>query len=105
MLWYDAKQLVIEGKGWNDTESFYGRLPTRAKPTVPEMVWTLSERTAGLAVRFTTNSKKIAAIWDGGGAMNHMAATGNSGLDLYARRAGRWVFCGVGRPKLQRTTD
>ena len=104
LLWYDAKQLVVEGKGWTDTENFYERIPARAKPDVPEMVWTLGKRTAGLAVRFSTDSKKIAAIWDGGGAMNHMAATGNSGLDLYARRGGRWVFCGVGRPQSQRTT-
>ncbi len=104
LLWYDAKRLVVEGKGWDDTENFYERLPARAESQVPEAVWTLSKRAAGLAVRFSTDSKKIAAIWDGGGAMNHMAATGNSGLDLYARRGDRWVFCGVGRPKLQRTT-
>lgn len=104
LLWYDARQLVVEGKGWTDTENFHERLPARAKAQVPEMVWALSKRTAGLAVRFSTDSKRIAAIWDGGGAMNHMAATGNSGLDLYCKRKGRWVFCGAGRPQLQRTT-
>jgi hypothetical protein len=51
-----------------------------------------------------TDSKRIWAAWDGGGAMNHMAATGNSGLDLYVRRDGQWKFCGVGRPKKERTT-
>ncbi len=104
LLWYDPRRLVIEGKGWADTEKFYERLPARAQPQVTEMVWTLGKRTAGLAVRFATDSKTIAAVWDGGGAMNHMAATGNSGLDLYAKREGRWVFCGVGRPQPQRTT-
>ena len=104
LLWYDARQLVVEGKGWTDTENFYARLPARAKGKVPEMVWTLSQQTAGLAVRFSTDSQEIAAIWDGGGAMNHMAATGNSGLDLYARRGDGWEFCGVGRPQTQRTT-
>lgn len=104
LLWYDARRLAIEGKGWTDTEKFYERLPARAKPQVTDMVWTLSKKSAGLAVRFATDSKTIAAIWDGGGTMNHMAATGNSGLDLYARREGRWVFCGVGRPQTQRTT-
>lgn len=103
LLWYDAKELVVEGKGWTDTENFYERLPARAKSNVPEMVWTLNSRTAGIAIRFSTDAKRIAAIWDGGGAMNHMAATGNSGLDLYAKRDGRWVFCGVGRPKTERT--
>ena len=104
LLWYDARRLVVEGKGWTDTETFFERLPARAKPLVTEMVRTLSKRTAGLAVRFATDSKTIAAIWDGGGAMNHMAATGNSGLDLYVRHDGKWVFRAVGRPQTTRTT-
>ncbi len=104
LLWYDAKELTIEGKGWTDTEGFYNRLPAKAKDVVPDAVWSLSKHTAGIAIRFVTNSPRIAATWDGGGAMNHMAATGNSGLDLYARRDGEWVFCGVGRPKTEKTT-
>lgn len=105
LLWYDAKELVVEGRGWQDTESFYHRLPARAKDKVPPAVWDLGRRSAGLVVRFLTDSTRIAAVWDGGGAMNHMAATGNSGLDLYARRDGRWVFIGVGRPKTEQTLD
>lgn len=104
LAWYDAQQLTIEGKGWPDTERFFERLPARAKGQVTDAVWGLSKRTAGLAVRFATDSKTLAAIWDGGGAMNHMAATGNSGLDLYVKRDGRWVFRAVGRPQPQRTT-
>ena len=104
LLWYDARDLVIEGKGFADTESPYERLPGRAKGRVPKQVWALSKHTAGLAVRFVTDSTRIGATWDGGGAMNHMAATGNSGLDLYARCAGGWEFRGVGRPGAKRTT-
>ena len=26
ILWYDLRELVIEGKGWQDTEEFYDRL-------------------------------------------------------------------------------
>lgn len=103
LLWYDAQKLAVEGKGWTDTENFFERLPARAKGSVPEMVWTLNSRTAGIAIRFSTDSKRIGAIWDGGGAMNHMAATANSGLDLYAKRDGQWDFAGVGRPQTQRT--
>ncbi|MCP4590350.1 MAG: hypothetical protein GY842_06385 [bacterium] len=103
-VWHDARNLGIEGRGWTDTDRFYNRLPSRAKSKVPEAVWDLSRRTAGLAVRFVTNSTRISARWDGGGAMNHMAATGNSGLDLYVRRDGRWEFCAVGRPQLSQTT-
>ena len=34
-LWYDCKDLVVEGKGWTDTPSFYDRLPTNAQGKVP----------------------------------------------------------------------
>ena len=102
--WRDAAELRIEGKGWNDTERMYERLPARAAGKVPPMVWDLSKHTSGICVRFMTDSPRIAATWDGGGAMNHMAATGNSGLDLYRRQGGRWTFCGVGRPQTTTTT-
>lgn len=108
LSWYDAQNFLVEGKGWTDTEKFYERLPARAQSTVPPAVWNLSKNTAGIAVRFATDSTTIAAEWDGGGAMNHMAATGVSGLDLYRRVAtpvGRnnWEYVGTGRPKETRT--
>jgi hypothetical protein len=103
LLWYNAKELTVEGKGWKDTASFYDRLPARAEKLVTEGVWNGSRRSAGIAIRFVTDSTRIGAVWDGGGAMNHMAATGNSGLDLYVRRDGGWSFCGVGRPNVGRT--
>ena len=34
LLWYDAKLLEVEGKGFDDTEIFYERLPARALPDV-----------------------------------------------------------------------
>ena len=104
MLYYDATNFSIEGKGWKDTGGAYQRLPKKAKGKVPPAVWDLSLNTAGICVRFVTNSKTIAAVWDGGDAMNHMAATGNSGLDLYRKDGKDWIFCGVGRPKPTLTT-
>jgi len=99
ILWYDARELTIEGKGWTDTETFYERLPARAKSKVSKDVQTLSAHTAGIAVHFVTNAKKIKADWTVGGFdMKHMAATGIRGLDLYARRNGKWEFEGTARP-------
>ncbi len=105
LVWFDAKDLMMEGRGWNDTEEFYNRLPAKAKGKVTENVWSLSKNTAGICVRFITDSKQIGAAWDGGGAMNHMAATGNSGLDLYEKKDGKWEYCGTGRPKTTRTVN
>src|ERR1043166_135883 len=83
LAWYDARDLRIEGKGWQDTPSFFSRLPTRAKDYATSTVWTLSGNTAGICVRFGTDSTTIGATWDGNkdGAMNHMAASGSAGLD------------------------
>ena len=100
-LWYDAKDLTVEGKGWTDTEDFYDRLPARAKGVVPDAVWSLGKHSAGLCVCFETNAGKIAARWtvvNDSLAMPHMPATGVSGLDLYVNDNGVWRWIGNGRP-------
>ncbi len=105
-LWYDATELTVEGKGWTDTDRFYDRLPARAKETVPPAVWSLSRHSAGMGVRFVTDSTKIAARWtvlSGDLAMPHMPATGVSGLDLYVKDNGVWHWIGNGRPTGQST--
>ncbi|MBP7933977.1 MAG: SGNH/GDSL hydrolase family protein [Phycisphaerae bacterium] len=101
MLWYDARELVVEGRGWNHTEEFYHRLPAKAKGVVPKSVWGLSTDSAGLCVRFVTDASRIAARWTVTSkslAMPHMPATGVSGLDLYVRHQGKWRWLGAGRP-------
>ncbi len=100
--WIDCKTLTVEGKGFDDTESFYDRLPVRAKETVERKVWNLSQHSAGFAVRFTTSAESISARWtlrDSALAMVHMPAIGKSGLDLYIKRDGKWHWAGVGKPE------
>ncbi|MFM7243355.1 MAG: SGNH/GDSL hydrolase family protein [Planctomycetaceae bacterium] len=99
--WHDARQLTVEGRGWDDTERFYDRLPGRAKATVRDAVWRLARHAAGIAVRFRTDSDRIAARWTlthAELAMPHMPATGVSGLDLYVRDGTAWRWIGTGRP-------
>lgn len=100
--WYDLDGLSNEGQAWpSEATGRYGRLPAKAKEIVRSPVWHLGTHSAGLAVRFVTNSTTIAASWDVIGealAMNHMPATGMSGLDLYVRSDGRWRWAGVTRP-------
>ena len=100
-LWYDLQHLDVEGKGWTDTADFYDRLPARAEALVREPVWNLSHRSAGMCARFVTNATVIRARWTlrfEGLAMNHMPATGVSGVDLYVK-TDRWRWLGVGRPE------
>ncbi|MDK2970682.1 MAG: hypothetical protein PWP23_437 [Candidatus Sumerlaeota bacterium] len=105
LAWFDARLLPIEGRAFDDTATYYERLPVRAVGNVSDTALWVSKHTSGFAYRFVTDSPEIGASWDGGGAMNHMAATGNSGLDLYKRLPnGEWEFCAVGRPNTERTT-
>lgn len=101
-LWYDLRQVDIEGKGWEDTAHFYDRLPARARDAVREPVWDISRRSAGLCARFMTDAASIRVRWTlrlerlGGEAM---PASGVSGLDLYLRneRSG-WDWVGQASP-------
>ena len=85
--WHDASKTGVEGKGWQDTERFFDRLPKRAKDRVRPEVWNLSRHSAGMIFRFRTDATTIHArysLWSSRLDMNHMPATGVSGLDLYA---------------------
>jgi hypothetical protein len=99
LAWYDVQTLGVEGKGWSDTKDYYDRLPARAEGVVRDPVWGLSHDVAGLVVRFATDAGSICVSWDGGGGMQHMPATGRSGLDLFVKRDGEWRFTRVARPE------
>ena len=91
LLWYDIRELGLEGQGWTNTKAPFDRLPAAAEKQVRSPVWNLSRHSAGLSVRFRTNAPSIAARWtltSAKLAMPHMPATGVSGLDLYVRSAG-----------------
>ncbi|MFA5043584.1 MAG: SGNH/GDSL hydrolase family protein [Kiritimatiellia bacterium] len=107
LKWYDIRDLGLEGQGWRDTESPYDRLPARAKSLVRSSVWELSQCSSGLCARFMTDSTSISARWTLRNAtlgMNHMPASGMSGLDLYVKIKGKWIWAGVGIPNAQTTS-
>ena len=102
--WYDVSGLGLEGQGWTDTAAPYDRLPARAEGVVRDPVWNLSRNSAGLCVRFMTDAPSIKGRWTLRSAdleMNHMPATGVSGLDLYVNDGEQWRWIGVGRPDAQ----
>ena len=57
--WHNPQEWGVEGRGWSDTDRYYDRLPSRAKGNVPDSVWGLSHHTAGICVRFKTDSPTI----------------------------------------------
>ena len=80
-------QNVIEGQAWSkEVKNPYDRLPGRAEKDVRKQVWDLSRQSAGLMIRFRSNSEQIKIRYTVGGnhSLPHMPATGVSGVDLYA---------------------
>lgn len=100
---YDATQFPLLGKGVGHTSKPYNRLPDSLENITRKPVWNLSLNSAGMAVRFASNSTEIKASWKStqGNKMNHMTEAGTRGLDLYVLGDdGRWAFAGSGRPKV-----
>ncbi|MEP6755825.1 MAG: SGNH/GDSL hydrolase family protein [Chthonomonadales bacterium] len=104
-VWHNVEEWGLEGKGWLDTERFYDRFPARAKSMVPDNVWNLSRQSAGMYVRFRTDSPNIKLRMDllsSSLALPHMPATGVSGFDLYARMGSKkWQWVKQAMPTAQ----
>lgn len=94
-VWFDPLEQLnqIEGQGWPDIG--FNRLPDKAEHAVRDAVWSLSKHAAGLSIRFVTDADSLEITYevDGNYAMNHMPATGVSGVDLYGKDDdGRWLW-------------
>lgn len=98
--YYNADQFPLIGKISNETETRYERLPACLKTKCRKPVWSLGKNTAGLAVRFRTNSTSISLQWDllNNTIMNHMAFVGIKGLDLYVWVDNKWAYANSARP-------
>ncbi|WP_276362871.1 SGNH/GDSL hydrolase family protein [Daejeonella sp. H1SJ63] len=100
--YFDKEHFIIEGTGVAESakESPYDRLPASSKDKVRKAVWDLSKNSAGITVRFFSNSSLIKIKWEllNDTKMNHMAETGIKGVDLYTRVNGSWLYVNTGRP-------
>lgn len=107
IAWYDVSHLRVEGKGWTDTESFFDRLPARAKGIVRDKVWDLSRDSTGISVRFVTDATEIHVDWtltQSQLSLPHMPSSGASGVDLYVRLPdGKWRWLANAQPRRQST--
>ncbi|HQS04771.1 MAG TPA: SGNH/GDSL hydrolase N-terminal domain-containing protein, partial [Daejeonella sp.] len=93
---------LIEGTGVaeSEKESPYDRLPASYKDKVRKPVWDLSKNSAGISLRFNSNSSSVKVKWAllNDTKMNHMAETGIKGVDLYCKVNGVWTYVNTGRP-------
>ncbi|QCX38981.1 hydrolase [Aureibaculum algae] len=93
---------ILEGTQINDSlkENRYDRLPLSYKELVRKPVWELSKSSAGMSIRFFSNSTSISVKWTvlNNLKMNHMAETGIKGVDLYFNNKGNWQYLNTARP-------
>lgn len=107
LSWFDVTRGEIEGRILTDQgrDRWFDRLPSSASESVTKRVWNLSRHSAGMMVRFKTDSTAIHVHYNllhANIAMSHMPATGVSGIDLYARDGeGKWRWVQVTRPATQ----
>ncbi len=89
IVWMDPKEEPFDliGFEWIQQDHVYRRLPVHPQWEIRKAVDDLANHTAGGEVRFRTDSKRILVrveLRERSG-MYHMAATGQSGFDLYVK--------------------
>jgi hypothetical protein len=99
-VFHDASLFPLLGKISDATETRYERLPARLKDVTRPAVWHLGKNTAGLAIRFSSDSRQISVRWEtlNNATMNHMTETGIKGLDLYCLEDEGWIYANTARP-------
>lgn len=99
----DATEFQIINKGWDNTTEPYTRLPQQYMDSCRDDQKWLYNHSSGIAVRFATNSKRIAAHYNlkNNFHMQHMAMTGIKGTDLYFlnEERGVWEYVNTARPQ------
>lgn len=100
VVYNEASAFPLYGKCVEETSARYERLPSELKGVVREPVWDLGRNSAGLYIRFRSNSTRICARWKSTSPrqyMPHMTDVGDNGLDLYVLTGkDGWRFAGSG---------
>lgn len=99
MTFYDGQNFTVIGR--YHSEKTFARFPKRYESTLRKEVWDLGQNSAGISIRFRTNSPDIIVRWtvQSDNVMDHMAFTGIKGVDLYAYTDGYWKYVNTGRVK------
>ncbi len=102
IAWYDAHQWAPNGQCWSmEADRYFTRMTKEMKKVVTPGVWGNAQCSAGLFFRFDTDANAVRVKYKLSGdpqGMAHMPATGKSGLDLYAKKDGKWIWAGNTRP-------
>ena len=100
LVWYSPwnKPFRLEGLGW-DIPGTFRRMPVEHGGQLTQAVDELAWHTAGVKLRFRTNSRRISlrVKLRGVHAMDHMTATGEAGFDAYIGDVGSMFYVGTAR--------
>lgn len=101
IVYTDASAFPLYGKVSDQTESRYERLPSYLHGVSRARVWELGTNSAGLFIRFRSNSTSIYVRWESmyDNTMTHMTDTGTKGLDLYTLVDGEWRHVCSAQPR------
>ena len=101
LQFYDALRFRMINKGWDNTLTPFTRIPATIKDSVRPTLWDRAKNSAGIGIRFATNSHCVAVRYNlmSNFHMAHMADTGIKGTDLYILDDdGKWRFVNCNRP-------
>lgn len=98
-VYFDASDFKLVGKLPQAYK--YSRLPIEADNVVREPVWNLSQHTAGISVRFNSNTASVRIKWTlkSNPTYSNMTPIASKGFDLYLYKDDKWQFVGVARPQ------
>lgn len=101
VVYTDASEFPLYGKAVENTSALYERLPSSLQGVCREPVWYLGRHSAGLFIRFRSNSTSIHVKWEStfNNTMTHMTDTGTKGLDLYILHEGEWRHACSAQPQ------
>lgn len=101
IVYTDASHFPLYGKSKEQTSGLYERLPLELQTVCRPPVWYLGRHSAGLYIRFRSNSTSIYAKWEStfNNTMTHMTDTGTKGLDLYILHDGEWRHACSAQPQ------
>ena len=97
--WYAGEDLPLEGRGYEDVERYFSRLPVRACGVVNKGLWGMGKQSTGMFVRFTTDAERLRLEWRV--ESEHpsdplIPEAGLTGLDVYRQASdGSWEFAGM----------
>lgn len=99
-IYTDATSLPVFGKACAETYEPFSRLPGRLEGVSRPPVWSLGRNSAGLFVRFSSDSGVFGFKWTSTFRkdLDNMAAIGVRGLALYVLDGKEWVYVGSARP-------